>query len=148
MMSYPWRTTTLRRSTAEASREPTDGLNTPTVGLSTSTRCSTRPSTARAHSNPRTQRHTWTAAAPTRDSYTAATQPYTSSPIVAGGGVATGRLLSITSTSSGPDRSQATPHYAAALSGKRAGWWLAAAAQSWRACWGTAGLSGFEGSAD
>jgi hypothetical protein len=41
MMSYPWRTTTLRRSTAEASQEPTNGLSTPTVGLSASMRFST-----------------------------------------------------------------------------------------------------------
>src|SRR5262249_21310921 len=59
-----------------------------------------------AHSNPRTPRHTWTAAAPTQDSYTAATRPYTSSRIVGGGGVATGRLLSTTNTLSGHDRSR------------------------------------------
>jgi hypothetical protein len=86
MTSYPWRTTTLRRSTAEASPEPTNGLNTPTVGLSTSTRFSTRTSTAAGHSYRRTRRHTWTAAAPTQDSYTTPTQPYTSSQIVVGDG--------------------------------------------------------------
>jgi hypothetical protein len=53
--------------------------------------------------NRRPRRPTWTAAAPTRDSYTTATQPYTSSRTVAGGGVATGRLPSTTSTSSCPN---------------------------------------------
>ena len=64
--SYPWKTTTPRRSTAETSPEPAGGLSTPTVEPSTSTRFSTRTSAARAHSNPRTPGHTWTAAALTR----------------------------------------------------------------------------------
>ena len=84
-------------------QEPTDGLNTPTVGLSTSIRFSTRASTPAAHFNHTTRRPTWTAAAPTRDSYTTATQPSASSRTVAGGGVATGRLPSTTSTSSCPN---------------------------------------------
>ena len=97
------------RTQAIGAQEPTDGLSTPTVGLSTSTRFSTRTSTAGAHSNRRTRRHTWTAAALTRDSYTTAIQPYTSSQIVVGGGVATGGLPPTTSTSSGRDRSQSEP---------------------------------------
>src|SRR5436309_7124215 len=103
MMSYPWRTTTLRRSTAEPSQKPTDGLHTLTVGLSTSIRFSTHASTPAATSNRRTRRPTWTAAAPTQESFTTATPPCASSQIVAGGGVvATGRLPTI-NTSSDPE---------------------------------------------
>jgi hypothetical protein len=83
---------------------PADGLSTPTVELSTSTRCSTPTSTARAHSNPRTPRHTWTATAVILDSCTTATRPYTSSPIEVGAGAAPGELPSTISTSSTHER--------------------------------------------
>ena len=44
--------------------------HTLTAGLSISIRCSTRASTPAGISNRKTRRPTWTAAAPTRESYT------------------------------------------------------------------------------
>src|SRR6188472_218168 len=58
--------------------------------------------------NPKTLRHPWAAAAPTPGSCTTATQPYTPSRIMVGGGVANGELPPTAGTSSGPDRLQPT----------------------------------------
>ena len=52
--SCRWKTTTRRRSTAERSPAPADGLNTHTVEPSTSTRCSTPTSIGRGAFQPKT----------------------------------------------------------------------------------------------
>ena len=88
--SCRWRTTTPPRSTAEPSGT-NRGHRTPTVAPSTSIRLSTLHLRERRYSNRKTRRPIWTAAAPTPDSYTPATLPRRPSPIVAGGGAATGR---------------------------------------------------------
>ena len=86
-MSYPWKTTTPRRSTAETS-PGTGGGRQHAYGRADPPQPASQPvhGAARAHSNPRTPGHTWTGAASTRNSCMTATRPCASSPIVVGAG--------------------------------------------------------------